>query len=232
MQRDLELLAAIGADDQRSLRAVALSRQLPKLDHYQLLDLPRAATRNQIIAQGEELKRRYDPATFPPAAREALQAITRRIEEAVNTLREPAQRQAYDRMGQQRGSGDMHQRATQRSIAEQNFAHAKELVVKGDYYGAILLLQQTVSFLPDHAEAWFLLGTCQERNPHWRREAAESMQRALSADPNHIDAMIALGDIYRSGGLVARAQSCYEDALKISPDNQQAKSRLQMMKKR
>jgi len=43
MQRDLELLAAIGASDQRSLRAVALSRQLPQIDHYQILDVPRAA---------------------------------------------------------------------------------------------------------------------------------------------------------------------------------------------
>src|SRR5436190_5389196 len=35
MQRDLELLAAIGSSDPRSLRAVALSRQLPSMDHYQ-----------------------------------------------------------------------------------------------------------------------------------------------------------------------------------------------------
>jgi hypothetical protein len=44
MQRDLELLAAIGSGDQRSLRAVAFARQLPTLDHYQVLDVPRAAT--------------------------------------------------------------------------------------------------------------------------------------------------------------------------------------------
>src|SRR5260370_25292017 len=35
MQRDLELLAAIGSNDQRSLRAVAVSRRLGSLDHYQ-----------------------------------------------------------------------------------------------------------------------------------------------------------------------------------------------------
>jgi len=41
MQRDLEMLAAIGSSDQRSLRAVGFSRQLPSLDHYQVLDVPR-----------------------------------------------------------------------------------------------------------------------------------------------------------------------------------------------
>ena len=90
----------------------------------------------------------------------------------------------------------------------------------------------TLRIPTDNAEAWFLLGTCQERNPKWRREAAESFQMALSVDPNYIDAMISLGDVYKSEGLVSRAQSCYEDVVKISPDNQQAKSRLQGLKKR
>jgi tetratricopeptide (TPR) repeat protein len=234
MQRDLELLAAIGSDDQRSLRAVGFSRQLETIDHYHLLDLPRAATRAQIASQGELLKKRYDPATYPVAARPAVEAIVRRIDEAVITLRDPVKRQAYDKLGQQSGAGssDMQQRATQRSIAEQNFSRAKELAIEGDYYGAIILLKQSVKFAPDHAEAWFLLGSCQDRNPKWRREAAESMQHALSIDPNHVDAMIALGDIYRSEGLTSRAQSCYDDVLKISPENQQAKSRLQLIRKR
>src|SRR5438105_6331437 len=60
MQRDLELLAAIGSSDQRSLRAVALSRQLPTMDHYQVLDAPRAASRAQIINAAEERKKNFE----------------------------------------------------------------------------------------------------------------------------------------------------------------------------
>jgi tetratricopeptide (TPR) repeat protein len=85
--------------------------------------------------------------------------------------------------------------------------------------------------MPENAQAWYLLGTCQERNPKWRRDAAESFQMALSVDPNFIDAMISLGDLYKMEGLASRAQSCYEDVLKISPENQQAKSRLTALKK-
>ena len=95
-----------------------------------------------------------------------------------------------------------------------------------------MLLKQTVNFAPDHAEAWHLLGSCQERNPKWRREAAESFQRALSLDPNSVDALISLGDLYETEGLTSRAQSCYEDALKIAGDNQQAKSRLAGLQKK
>ena len=235
MQRDLELLAAIGSNDQRSLRAVALSRQLASTDHYQILDVPRAASRAQIIAGAEQMKRQYDPVTYPPIVRDSVIAINRRIDEALGVLRDPVRRQAYDRLLQQRaarGADELQKRVTQRAIAEQNFHKARELSVAGDYYGAIVLLKQAVDFAPDHADAWYLLGSCQERNPKWRRDAAESYQRALSIDPNKVDALISLGDLYRMEGLTSRAQNCYEDALKIAPDSQQARSRVEALKKR
>jgi curved DNA-binding protein CbpA len=235
MQRDLELLAAIGSNDQRSLRAVAFSRRLSSLDHYQLLDVPRAASRSQIVSAAEEKKRLYNPATYPAVVKDALAAINHRLNEAFSTLEHPAKRQAYDKLLSQRtgrSGDDLERRAAQRTIASQNYQRARELSATGDYYGAIMLLKQAVSFAPDNAEAWHLLGACQERNPKWRREAAESFQRSLSLDPNSVDALISLGDLYRTEGLASRAQSCYEDALKISAENPQAKSRLAAMKKR
>src|SRR5260221_8465072 len=238
MLRDLEILAQIGSNDQRSLRAVGFSRQLPLMDHYQILDVPRAANRTQILAAAEARRRIYDPTTYPAVIRDAITTIQKRIDEAVLTLADVGRRQSYDKLLTRRTSGsfrsgeEVQRRMTQRSIAEQNFAKARELSVSGDYYGAIVLLRQAVKFVPEHAEAWYLLGSCQERNPKWRREAAESFQQALSIDPNHLHALISLCDLYRSEGLTSRAQSCYEDVLKIAPENPQAKSRLVALKKR
>jgi tetratricopeptide (TPR) repeat protein len=235
MQRDLELLAAIGSSDQRSLRAVGFSRQIATLDHYQVLDVPRAATRAQVMTAAEFARKKYDPATFPPIVRDALNLILRRIDEAVEVLKDSVRRGAYDKLMNARsgeGASSIQQRLNRQSIGEQNFAKAKELAGLGDYYGAIVLLKQAVNFVPDHGEAWHLLGACQERNPNWRREAAESYQRALSIDPNNVEAMISLGDLYKTEGMISRAQTCYEDVLKIAPENQQATSRLHGLKKR
>lgn len=235
MQRDLELLAAIGSNDQRSLRAVGFSRQMATLDHYQVLDIPRAATRAQIVTGADFLKKKYDPATFPPIVRDAILAIHRRADEALNVLKDAGQRASYDKLIQNRTSNaeaPIQQRLTQRSIAEQNFVKARELTANGDYYGAIVLLKQAVRFAPDHALAWQLLASCQERNPRWRRDAVESYQMALSIDPNLVDSMLALGELYRHEGLASRAQSCFEDALKVAPDNELAKRLLAGMKKR
>ena len=233
MQRDLELLAAIGSSDQRSLRAVALSRQLGSFDHYQVLDVPRAATRQQIINAAEQMKTQYNPVSYPPIVRDSVQTILRRVDEAASVLKDNVRRQAYDKLLQQRGgrADDLQRRVTQRSIAQQNYNRARDLAAEGDYYGAIVLLRQAVNFASDMAEAWYLLGTCQERNPMWRRDAAESFQKALSADPNYTDALISLGDLYRAQGMISRAQSCYEDALKIDAENAEARTRLTALKK-
>ena len=236
MQRDLELLAAIGSNDHRSLRAVALSRQLASLDHYQLLDVPRAAPRQLIISSADDLKKQYDPASYPPIVRDAVLAIHRRIDEALTLLKDPAKRSVYDKMLSQHGARDtentLQQRITQRSIAEQNFTRARQLASENDFYGAIVLLKQAVEFAPDNAPAWYLLGSCQERNPKWRREAAESFQKALSIDPENVDVLISLGDLYKIEGMISRAQTCYEDVLRVIPDHAEAKSRLANLKKK
>lgn len=231
-QRDLALLASIGSNDPRSLKAVALSRQLDTINYYQLLDVPRAATRAQIMLQSEEMKRRYAPATYPSVVRDATSAICRRLDDATNVLKDSVRRQEYDKLLDSRRNTDssIQQKVTQRSIGEQNFAKAREMALSGDYYGAIVLLKQSVRYLPDNAEAWYLLGTCQERNPKWRREAMESFQKVLAINPNHIETLISLGDLYKGQGMASRAQTCYEDVLRIETDHPQAKSRLKTLK--
>jgi tetratricopeptide (TPR) repeat protein len=100
----------------------------------------------------------------------------------------------------------------------------------GDYYGAIVLLKQTVNYDPSHAEAWLILGNCQEKTPKWRREAANSYHKALAANPNSVEALLSLGDLYRSEGLGARAETFYQDILKIDPEHEIAKKRLKALK--
>jgi tetratricopeptide (TPR) repeat protein len=236
MQRDLMLLAAIGSNDPRSLKAVALARQLPNIDYYQLLDIPRAATRSQIVPRIDELKKQYEANTYPPPARESVTAIRRKLDEALGVLNDPVKRAEYDKIiiaGRRHEASDpsLQQKLAQRSIAQKNFERAGELSISGDYYGAIVLLKQSLEYTPHNADAWFLLGSCQEKNPNWRHDAVDSYQKALSINPNHIDTMIALGDLYQSEGLAGRARACFEDVLKIEPENARARTRMKTAKK-
>jgi len=56
------------------------------------------------------------------------------------------------------------------------------------------------------------------------------LQRGISANPNHTEAILTLGDLYRGAGLIARARACYEDVIAIEPENGEAKTRLKSLK--
>jgi hypothetical protein len=226
-QRDLELLAAIGANDPRSLKAIGLARNLQNMDFYRFLDMAHGATSAQLVERIEWMRREYDPASFPPAARDYVKQIAAMLDRDMATLSNPQGRQEYDRLLARGHSPEaLVQQAVRRNISTQNFRKARDLSIMGDYYGAIVLLKQTVNYDSGNAEAWLLLGNCQEKNPKWRREAANSYHKALAANPNNVDALISLGDLYRSEGLAARAQTFYEDVLKIEPEHPIAKKRL------
>ena len=229
--RDLELLAAIGPNDPRSLRLVALARQAKKVDYYKVLDLPRGAPNAQIVERCEWMKKEYEPSKFPPVVREFAQELVAVAEKALVTLSNPGRRHDYDKM-LSKGFIDarsVEQQNARKRIANQNFERARDLSITGDYYGAIVLLRQAVNYDPGRSDAWLLLGSCQQHNPRWRRDAAESYHKALSIDPNSIDAMMSLGDLYRNEGLTQRAQSFYEDILKIDPEHEVAKKRMKAM---
>ncbi len=235
MQKDMQLLATLGAGNPKALQAVAFARQSAQMDYYKLLDVPRGALRAQIMTRADELRRRFDPSEYPALVREYLDIIRKRIDEAAFGLSEPVRRQEYDKLlsaSRRDDSVSVQQRLARRSIAEQNFRKARELSVMGDHWGAIVLLRQAVDYAPDHAEAWYVLGTSLEQNPKWRREAVEAFQRALSLDPNMVDALLSLGDLYKGHGMTARAIACYEDALQIDAENALAKTRLKNVKRR
>lgn len=233
-EKDLELMVAIGPSDTRSLRAVGFARQMNSIDYYHLFDVPRGALRNQIEKHYEERRKEFDPATFPPVVRPTAQDIQARLDEAHRVLTTGGLRADYDRLLAEGHGGNheaIHRMLVKRSIAEENFKKAREHAMLGRYYDAIVLLRQTVRYVPDHADAWYLLGTCQQQNPKWSREAMESMQRAITANPNFVEAMLTLGDLYRQGGLTARARACYEDVLAIDPEHGEAATRLKTLKK-
>ncbi|HEU5161560.1 MAG TPA: tetratricopeptide repeat protein, partial [Thermoanaerobaculia bacterium] len=235
MQKDMQLLATLGSSNPKALEAVAFARQSERMDFYKVLDVPRGALRGQIMARADELRKKFDQSNYPVLIKDYLDIIRRRIDEAAFGLSDPVRRQEYDKLltaARRDDTVSVQQRLTRRSIAEQNFRKARELSIAGDYWGAIVLLRQAVEYAPDHAEAWYILGTCLEQNPKWRREAVEAFQRALSFDPNMVDALLSLGDLYKGHGMTARAIACYEDALQIDPENAMAKTRLKNVAKK
>ncbi|HSN69614.1 MAG TPA: DUF4388 domain-containing protein, partial [Thermoanaerobaculia bacterium] len=152
MQKDMQLLATLGASNPKALEAVAFARQSERMDFYKVLDVPRAALRGQIMSRADELRKKFDLSNFPALIKDYLDIIRRRIDEAAFALSDPVRRQEYDKMlsaARRDDTVSVQQRLTRRSIAEQNFRRARELSIAGDYWGAIVLLRQAVEYAPD-----------------------------------------------------------------------------------
>jgi tetratricopeptide (TPR) repeat protein len=223
IEQDMAIMAAIGSNDQRSIQALSLARRLERTSLEEILGMSLKTGGAQVDLRLTQMLREYDPATFPPMMREPVQQIRDYLERARKTIASPASRAAAagDNL-----IGDVMQRGAQMDIARVNLRRAKELTIKGDFYGAIVLLKEVVRFNPESAEAWHLLASCQERNPQWRRDAATNYLKALAVDPIYVEAMISLGNLYRAEGLASRAVHFFEEALTIQPDHPIAIKRL------
>lgn len=232
-EHDMAILASI-AGNQDALKVLAFSKQMENMDHYKVLEIPPLATRSQIDMRVKELVQYYENLELPSSVSDAVKKIIARIDEARTMLLNPEHREAYDGLLKTRRSAahrTIKQLAARRTHALQNIKKAENLALRNDYHTALVLLQQAVKFEPDNAKAWHLLGDVQMQNPKWRRDAADAYMRALSIEPNRLETMIALGDLYFNQKMYTRARNHYDEVLQIDPVHELALKRVQKVQK-
>jgi tetratricopeptide (TPR) repeat protein len=88
--------------------------------------------------------------------------------------------------------------------------------------------QHILSHYPKHIETYSLLGeACLEKEMY--RDAIESFQRALSADPESLIARVGLGVIYDEQGALPEAIWQLERAFEMAPGNAEVRQELQRL---
>ena len=83
--------------------------------------------------------------------------------------------------------------------AEAYFTFGSFFVQSGDYENALPHLLEAVAKDPDHALAWFQIGTCRSKLGQWK-EAISAYERAVKISPGFLEAQ-------RSADLVAAMHS-------------------------
>ncbi len=154
----------------------ALAGLLDDLDYYQLLEIEPAAQGSQVKIAYYAASRRYHPDANRDLAGDVLghvHAISKRITEAYQVLRDPRRRRAYDAKRQEDGAKRMQlveadARAGQQARAVHEgttpngrrfFAQAKSDLERGDTGGAIRNLKMALTFEP--------------KNQHFQEKLAE-----------------------------------------------------------
>jgi len=109
-------------------------------------------------------------------------------------------------------------------LADQYFAKAKKFLREADYYNAIQYGKLAISYAPEDARFYFLLGECQVKNPdqRWQRLAEQNYLKAAELDQWNPEYRVSLGRFYKKRGLKLRAKKQFEEALQLSPTHEAA----------
>ena len=219
-------------------------------DHFELLGVERKASENEVKEAYFRLARRFHPDTpLDPALadlRPKRESVFLRLAAAYETLRNPSSRAHYERMMDPRSPrrqpeaeagaappppkpapraeppAEVEER--QRKAAQKAVPNATRLIKEEKYWDAIQMLEPALPFLegPARMKARVLLARAYLKNPNWVRQAESTLREVLREKPDHAEAHVVLGHVYRATNLRSRALASYRKALELEPRNAEA----------
>lgn len=210
-----------------------------KLDFYEILNLPRSASR-------EEVKRAYFAAAkeFHPdkhfssssgEVRMLAQQIYDLISQAHDTLTDPTERARYDKelkAGKPREMGDEVGKIL---AAEGKFQKGEELMRRREYAAAHQHFQDAIQLYGDEGEfhAWLGWSRFQmsPKDPQAVEEAERAIDRAISLNPKLDKGYLFLGYIHKADGRPDKAEKAFEKAIQANPDCTEALRELRLLGK-
>lgn len=101
----------------------------------------------------------------------------------------------------------------------ETIARGEALLGEGQYWEAIQQIEPTLQNARGalRIRARLALARACLRNPKWAKRAEAHLQDVLQEDPLRVEAYLLLGEIYRDGGLHARAVAMYRRVLDLQP---------------
>jgi len=237
----------VSADTQAKRREIMEAYEtLRAKSHFEALGIERTATEAQVKEAYFRLAKRFHPDTHhdPNMAdlRDKLETVFIRLGEAYEVLRNARSRAAYESELASRAPRPSapDPRAAPASappapipamdpaVAAQSVRRADRLMLEEKYWDAIQLLEPAVSVLEGKPKqkARLLLARAYTKNPNWIHQAEETLHEVVKDDPKNVDAYLALGQLYKAGGLRSRAVSMFRKVVELKPENEEALAEL------
>jgi tetratricopeptide (TPR) repeat protein len=212
--------------------------------HFEVLGIERSATDAQVKESYFRLAKRFHPDTHhdPNMAdlRDKLEAVFIRLGEAYEILRSPRSRAAYE--------SDLASRAPRPApapaaaaapspapvpamdpaVAAQSVRRAEKYMEQEKYWDATQLLEAAIPVLEGKQKqrARLNLARVYTKNPNWVHQAEETLHEVVRDDPKNAEAYLALGHLYKAGGLRSRSAAMFRKVVELKPDHEDALSEL------
>jgi curved DNA-binding protein CbpA len=202
---------------------LAFREKLPELNYYQILDVPKAATDDEIKKAYFHLARRFHPDRFdrsiPPAYRAQIEDIFDKITKAYRTLTSQDGRRDYD--GRMTTGGEEKPRDLL-AKADTKFRQAKTLYGQARYQDALALLDEAVRLNRYKGGYYLLLAMSEAKIPEYRKKAEEHFLKAIELEPWNPEGFVGLGVLYKNEGLLTKAARQFRKALELDGEHEAA----------
>ena len=223
-----------------------LARMKMARDHYDVLNISRSATADEIKDAYHELARQYHPDRFhqgDQALRAEIGSAFAQIAQAYEALSDEEQRTAYDRKrAPQSGAPAASKSETkpdarsatpvkkEDSRAETSFRKGVEALERNQFDDAARLLGEAATLEPRQARYRAHYGRALTFRADSRRVAETELQAALAIEPNNASFRVMLAELYQRVGLRRRAETEATKALAGDPNNRAARALLASLK--
>ncbi|HMJ25917.1 MAG TPA: DUF4388 domain-containing protein [Pyrinomonadaceae bacterium] len=249
VQSKAKSAAAVETDEMADLEAL-FARLNIAADHYEVLDVGRVATIDEIKNAYHALARRFHPDRFhqnEAQLRNRVESAFARIAHAYETLSDQPQRTDYDASrtskapaasvpksappGDSNGAKQTGARvSTDADRAEASFQYGLDALKRNRPDEAIRFLAEAAMLSPREARYRAHYGYALIRQSNTRRIAETELQAALSLEPENAAYRVMLAELYKNLGLLKRAEGELDRALALDSKNEAARSLLLSLK--
>jgi len=221
------------ADAPKQIAEVLTFRDtLPSMTLYQILDIPKTASDEDIKKAYFQMARRFHPdrfdrqiaAEFKAQIDEVFDGITN----AYRVLSNRDSRRIYDAKSGQVSTQEDVQESFRR--ADIKFRQGKTLHGQGRYDEAIAYLEEAVRVRRDKGDYYLLLAMCESKLPAYVRKAEEDFLKAIQLEPWNPEGYVGLGLLYKGEGLRTKAIKQLEKALEADADHSSARDALEELR--
>lgn len=197
-----------------------INKDIPNLDFYQILNVPRTASQKEIKKAYFELARRYHPDRFdrdlPAETRQIIEEVFGSITSAFQTLTNEEEKQEYDEKLAKPAEPGRKELDNQADI---KFRQGKNLFNRGKYEESLIFFEEAIKLRSNKASFFIHLAKAKAMVPAFQEEAENDFIKAVDLEPWQADSYFALGEFYAKEGLSVKAKKQFKKALEIDPEH-------------
>lgn len=224
-------------------------------DHYEMLNIDRTASADEVKSSYHALARSYHPDRFHQASASVqtqIDSAFARIARAYEVLHDASERAAYDERlktsggkpqektpskpveqasTKQNGAAPVSEKVTgNEDRAEASFQKGLSLLNENQPQHALRLFAEAASLEPRRARYRAEYGRALTNDPQTRRLAEIELKAAIALEPSNFSYRVALAELYKALGLRRRAEGELQRTLVADPNNDAARKLLASLK--